>query len=110
LLHTLNLTGFFLSDASDSDDDVLTLKRKDHALEAGLVENEVNAEDLVLKRDEKAGKKSVTKAAVAKRIIKKKIVANKKTVFDEEGTVRFLLQFLSAIFYYVNILDRTRCH
>jgi hypothetical protein len=86
------------------------LKRKDHALEAGLIENEVNAEDLVLKRDEKAGKKSVTKAAVAKRIIKKKIVANKKTVFDEEGTVSFLVQFLSAKFYDVNILDRTRCH
>jgi hypothetical protein len=63
------------------------------------VENEVDAEDLVLKRDEKSGKKSVTKAAVAKRIIKKKIVANKKTVFDEEGTVRIFSQFLLTIFH-----------
>lgn len=101
-LHTPYLI-ISLPGLSDSDDDVLTLKRKDHALEAGVKEDESDAEDLTLKRGEKVGKKSVTKAALAKKILKKKIVANKKTVFDEEGTVFILcVSTLPAIFHCLN--------
>jgi len=74
----------FILDLSDSDDDVLTLKRKDHALESG---GEDEDDDDIVSREDKIGKKSVTKAALAKKILKKKIVANKKTVFNEEGEV-----------------------
>lgn len=35
-------------------------------------------------------KKPVTKVAVAKKILKKKIIPNKKTLFDDEGQVRII--------------------
>lgn len=68
---------------SDSGDDVLTLKRKDHAL-AGEVDDEVDAED-PLERTKKH--KILTKEKVAKRILRKKLKANQKVAFDEEGNV-----------------------
>lgn len=34
-------------------------------------------------------KKAVTKAAIAKKILRKKIVPNKKTTFNEEGQVKY---------------------
>lgn len=36
-------------------------------------------------------KKSVTKVALAKKILKKKIIPNRKTTFDDEGQVRIIL-------------------
>lgn len=70
-------------EGSESDDDILKLKRKDHAL-AG--DEESNDEDL--EAGEKKKKiKILTKEKVAKRILAKKLKANQKVVFDEEGNV-----------------------
>lgn len=41
--------------------------------------------------DKKNKKKSITKVALAKKILRKKIVPNKKTIFDDEGQVRIIL-------------------
>ncbi|XP_039302207.1 probable ATP-dependent RNA helicase DDX10 [Solenopsis invicta] len=62
----------------DSDEeDILTIKRKNIDIDdIPVVENE----DKTLNK-----KKSVTKVALAKKILKKKIVPNKKTLFDDEG-------------------------
>lgn len=64
----------------DSDDDILHLKRSDHDIE---LPTDKELADLHMGRNK--NKKPVTKAAVAKKILKKKIVANKKIMFDEEG-------------------------
>ncbi|XP_071449103.1 probable ATP-dependent RNA helicase DDX10 [Hetaerina americana] len=75
----------FGSAESDSEEDILVVKRKNHDLENDLNDKEENGieseEELSLKQK----KKVLTKAAIAKRVLKKRIVANKKTVFDEEG-------------------------
>lgn len=72
------------SDDSDSDSDTNTfmrIKRRDHEiLEDSLPEVPS------LESEKTRNKKPLTKAALAKRVIKKKIMANKKVVFDEEGT------------------------
>lgn len=72
------------SDDSDSDSDAnafMTIKRRDHEiLEESLPEVPS------LESEKTRNKKPLTKAALAKRVIKKKIMANKKVVFDEEGT------------------------
>ncbi|XP_018306347.1 probable ATP-dependent RNA helicase DDX10 [Mycetomoellerius zeteki] len=64
---------------NDSDDeDILTIKRKNIDIDdIPMTENE----------DEKTSnkKKFITKVALAKKILKKKIVPNKKTMFDDEG-------------------------
>lgn len=64
-------------EVSDSDDDVVKIKRKDHDI------------DINIDVDTKASNKTkiVTKAAQAKKILKKKIIPNTKVVFDEEGAV-----------------------
>lgn len=82
LLNTCSITYDFISDDSDDDNDVLTIKRKNIDLDdIPAVEN----------NDEKVSKKKlVTKVAVAKKILKKKIIPNKKTVFDEDGQVSVL--------------------
>ncbi|PSN36724.1 putative ATP-dependent RNA helicase DDX10 [Blattella germanica] len=64
---------------SDSDDDILKIKRKDHA----LTPEEESAIELLPENVKQ--KKAVTKVAVARKILKKKIVPNKKTVFNEDG-------------------------
>lgn len=56
--------------------------------------------------DEKTSnkKKFITKVALAKKILKKKIVPNKKTMFDDEGQVRILYyELLHIILYNVNL-------
>ncbi|XP_011689102.1 PREDICTED: probable ATP-dependent RNA helicase DDX10 [Wasmannia auropunctata] len=62
----------------DSDDeDILTIKRKN-----------IDVDDIPMTENEDKTsnkKKSVTKVALAKKILRKKIVPNKKTVFDDEG-------------------------
>ncbi|XP_012533091.1 probable ATP-dependent RNA helicase DDX10 isoform X1 [Monomorium pharaonis] len=62
----------------DSDDeDILTVKRKNVDIDdIPVIENEN-------KKTNK--KKSITNVALAKKILKKKIVPNKKTLFDNEG-------------------------
>lgn len=69
------------SDESDGDeDDFVTIKRRDHEIE-------VPEDDTPLEQPESRKKlsKTTSKASVAKKIIKKKIVANTKIAFDEEG-------------------------
>lgn len=67
--------------ADDSDDDagLMTIKRRDHDIAESADEEPL--EDIKEARKEKL----VTKAALAKKILKKKIVANKKMQFDDEG-------------------------
>lgn len=67
--------------ADDSDDDagLLTIKRRDHDIEDS--DDALPMEDIKEARKEKL----ITKAALAKKIIKKKIVPNKKVQYDEDG-------------------------
>lgn len=78
------ITTFADSDDDDDGDDMLTLKRQDHTIAKGEDEgdDELN-EDLELNHKKV---KVVTKAAIAKKILKKKIQANSIVQFDEEGT------------------------
>ncbi|GAB1869054.1 ATP-dependent RNA helicase [Camponotus japonicus] len=63
-------------DDSD-DDDILTIKREN----IDLVDIPITEKD-----DKIANKKKIiTKAALAKKILRKKIIPNKKTTFDDEG-------------------------
>ncbi|XP_071580333.1 probable ATP-dependent RNA helicase DDX10 [Temnothorax nylanderi] len=63
----------------DSDDeDILTIKRENIDIDdIPITENE----DKKISKE----KKSVTKIALAKKILKKKIIPNKKIIFDDEG-------------------------
>lgn len=71
---------FDISDDEENGDDVLTMKRKDHDIENPLSESEL----VDFGRTNK-NKKPMTKAAMVKKMIKKKIVPNKKITFDDEG-------------------------
>ncbi|KYN13076.1 putative ATP-dependent RNA helicase DDX10 [Trachymyrmex cornetzi] len=67
------------SDKNDSDDeDILIIKRKN-----------IDIDDIPMTENEDKNtsnqKKFITKVALAKKILKKKIVPNKKTMFDDEG-------------------------
>jgi len=48
-------------------------------------------------------KKFITKVALAKKILKKKIVPNKKIMFDDEGQVRILYYEFLHILLHVNL-------
>lgn len=80
----------FCSDdiTDDENDDLLTVKRKDHNIE--ITDNLENGEELPVDVSNKKKKKPLTKAAVAKKMIKKQIKPNQKTVFDETGEVQNL--------------------
>lgn len=78
--NNLGSSQFHMSDGDESDDDILKLKRKDHDIELPTEQ-----ELLELSMNKSKNKKAVTKAAVAKKIIKKNIVPNKKIVFTDEG-------------------------
>ncbi|XP_075226669.1 putative ATP-dependent RNA helicase DDX10 [Lycorma delicatula] len=67
-------------DDSDSDEEILKVKRTNHNLD-----NEEEGNMIPLDESSKTKKKPLTKAAIAKRILKKNIVANKRLVFTEEG-------------------------
>lgn len=74
---TMSPNNFALDDSDD--DDILTVKRKN-----------INLDDIPIeindKQDENVNKKkAVTKAAIAKKILRKKIVPNKKITFDDRG-------------------------
>lgn len=71
-------TPFYVSDDSDSDDGVLKIKRHNHDIELPS-NNELEMNRCNTK------KKPLTKAQAVKKIIKKKIVANTKILFNEEG-------------------------
>ncbi|XP_063992090.1 probable ATP-dependent RNA helicase DDX10 [Diachasmimorpha longicaudata] len=73
--------GMFGGDDSD-DEDILTIKRKNVEIEGDL---EVEEEEDKVEVEGKTKKKALTKAAVAKKLMKKKIVANTKKTFDDEG-------------------------
>lgn len=75
---------------SDSDDDILKIKRKDHEL----------ADDDAGESEETGKKKKnkiLTKEKVAKRILAKKIKANQKVMFDEEGNVWLFNFFIYTV-------------
>lgn len=56
------------------------MKRRDHELEVEIP----SPEEAVTQNTKK---KVITKVAVAKKILKKKIIPNKKTLFDDKGEV-----------------------
>ncbi|CAI6344500.1 unnamed protein product [Macrosiphum euphorbiae] len=75
---------FHDDDNSDEEnDDLFTVKRKDH----NIIETDDFEDEVELATDtlNKKKKKPLTKAAVAKKMIKKQIKPNQKTVFDETG-------------------------
>lgn len=83
-------------EASDSDteddDDFMTVKRRDHEIEEekeeAAADSDAPEEESILYQPQSKKKlqaKPQTKAALAKKVLKKKIVANKKVQFDEEG-------------------------
>lgn len=70
------------NDSSDDDeDDFMRIKRRDHEIEIDTLPEVPDLEEIKSKKQ----KKAVTKAALAKKLIKKKILPNKKVEFDEEG-------------------------
>ncbi|XP_029851614.2 probable ATP-dependent RNA helicase DDX10 [Ixodes scapularis] len=69
-------------DSEDSDlEDIFTVKQRI------TYDSEENAEAELPADEERKKKKPLTKAAVAKKILRKKLVANTKVAFDEEGKV-----------------------
>lgn len=87
-IHLISCLIFFVDDSDD--DDILTIKREN----IDLVDIPITEKD-----DKIANKKKIiTKAALAKKILRKKIIPNKKTTFDDEGQVRIIyIIFLCAI-------------
>ena len=73
VLSTINYKITLISFPEESDDDILTVKRKDHAIGDGDVGQDDDDEPL-LQPQSKA--KVVTKAALAKKVMKKKIQSN----------------------------------
>lgn len=63
------------------------IKRQNHQLE-GVSSEEDEQKDLLEQLNRKSKKKPITKAALAKKVLKKNIVPNKKIVFTESGQVR----------------------
>merc|ERR1739838_20247 len=75
---------FVQDDDSEEDEDIFTVKRKDHTIDDQDGESEdVLTDDLRIKKSEKV----LTKAQMAKKLMKKNIQANTKMNFDEEGEV-----------------------
>lgn len=71
------------TDSSDDDDSsFMRIKRRDHEIEE---EELPEVPDLNEIKSKKQQNKVITKAAIAKKLIKKKILPNKKVEFDEEG-------------------------
>jgi len=75
---------FVQDDDSEEDENIFTVKRKDHTIDDLDGESEdVLTDDLRIKKSEKV----LTKAQMAKKLMKKNIQANTKMNFDEEGEV-----------------------
>ncbi|XP_039288081.1 probable ATP-dependent RNA helicase DDX10 [Nilaparvata lugens] len=84
---TFNFEG---GDSEDDDDDILKIKREDHDLEGSD-----EGEPLEIGPGRRQ-KKPVTKAALAKKALKKNIVPNKKTIFTEDGEVNQTIKTLTV--------------
>ena len=72
----------FNDDNDNSEDEMFSVKRVDHQIDAVLSSKEIDGDDSGSKKDDKV----ITKAQAAKKLLKKKI-GNTKIVFDEEGDV-----------------------
>ncbi|KAG4075726.1 hypothetical protein HA402_003551 [Bradysia odoriphaga] len=70
-------------DDEDDDNDFLTIKRKDHEIPIEQLPEVPPIEEV----KSKSKVKTLTKAALAKRIVKKKILSNKKVQYDDDGGV-----------------------
>lgn len=70
---------------SDSDDGIFKIKRKNHALPGFEEPEDEEEEEVVVGKKKK--EKIITKEKVAKRILAKKLKANKIVNFDDEGNV-----------------------
>lgn len=77
---TLNKIMSFDSD-SGSEDDLIKVKRTDHE----IPDESDDASSPLIDLHASKQKKAVTKASIAKKLQKKQIIPNRKTVFDEEG-------------------------
>ncbi|CAG9807131.1 unnamed protein product [Chironomus riparius] len=82
-MKSINLSALMADESDDDDAGLVRVKRKDHDIEIGSNDEMEVMEDLNQARKQKL----VTKAAVAKKLAKKKIVANKKIQFDDDGNV-----------------------
>lgn len=69
------------SDEDDDEDDFMRIKRRDHEIEEETLPEVPDLAEIKSRKQ----KKAVTKAALAKKLIKKKILPNKKVEFDEDG-------------------------
>lgn len=72
-----------MCESSDEDDDIFTIKRRDHEITEDSLPEVLDLEQIRGMKKEKV----LTKAAMAKKLIKKKILPNKKIEYDEEGNV-----------------------
>lgn len=82
----INFNAAFSSDDDDDDDendDFIKIKRRDHEI---LDEELPEVAPLETIKSSKQKQKPVTKAALAKRLLKKKILPNTKVLFDEDGS------------------------
>lgn len=68
-------------ESSDDEDGFIKIKRRDHEIAEDTLPEVPDLEEIKAKKQQKV----LTKAAVAKRLIKKKISPNTKVAFDEEG-------------------------
>jgi len=82
-MKSINLSALMADESDDDDAGLVRVKRKDHDIEIGSNDELELAEDLNQARKQKL----VTKAAVAKKLAKKKIVPNQKIQFDDDGNV-----------------------
>ena len=73
---------FESEDEEEEEDSILTLKRKDHDIAEGE-DGQVEIERLAELKS-----KVVTKASIAKKLLKKKILPNQKITFGDEGEVQ----------------------
>lgn len=82
-MKSINLSALMADESDDDDAGLVRVKRKDHDIEIGSNDELELTEDLNQARKQKL----VTKAAVAKKLAKKKIVPNQKIQFDDDGNV-----------------------
>jgi len=74
------LGSLMAKDDSEDDDDIFKVKRRDHK-----IEDDQEPAPEKNSSEEKGKQKIVTKAQIAKKLMKKKIQANTKVTFDEAG-------------------------
>ena len=77
----------YSSDDDDGEDEVLTCKRRDHDIDDEVVSDSKGESEPQLERAEEMKKsaKTVTKAALAKKALKKNFQVNERVKFDDDG-------------------------